>query len=356
MSRYYIRFISGKYEGGQFDLPEHGSVEIGRGGELDIVLVEDMVSRKHAMLENISGEIFVRDLGSTNGTTVNGERIKETIVQVNDKIGVGASVLLLCEHPQAISTPQSLSAQDEILELSDATESLPIEQFSENALRQQETSFVTQLSDLERHLSEEDSSVDLSIVAVSHLPIPNEGSFLTLETDLPQLLQQLFTSKVSGQLHLYEEENPKELFATIHISQGQLLDRALYENIFLNPKKQFFRLFHQNLAEFTWESNQNIIEEAVFMSDDSEHLLQDALFHANEFKKLSHILPEPEDRILPLRPMKNELSSLHEDELKIFQLVYNLGFFQSVLDQSPYSDLASAKAIKRLIDEEFIRF
>jgi hypothetical protein len=50
-----LRFVAGKYEGGEFRLPAEGEVIIGRGAELPVVLAEDMVSRKHARL-TIQGE------------------------------------------------------------------------------------------------------------------------------------------------------------------------------------------------------------------------------------------------------------------------------------------------------------
>ena len=40
-----LRFVAGKYEGGEFRLPAEGEVLIGRGAELPVVLAEDMVSR-----------------------------------------------------------------------------------------------------------------------------------------------------------------------------------------------------------------------------------------------------------------------------------------------------------------------
>ena len=47
---YALKFISGKYQGGEFPLKPNKQVVIGRSSELDMVLVEDMVSRKHAKI------------------------------------------------------------------------------------------------------------------------------------------------------------------------------------------------------------------------------------------------------------------------------------------------------------------
>ncbi len=52
-----------------------GCVGVGRGDDNEIVLLDDHVSRRHATLQLDQGIIWLRDLGSANGTFVNGERI-----------------------------------------------------------------------------------------------------------------------------------------------------------------------------------------------------------------------------------------------------------------------------------------
>jgi FHA domain-containing protein len=57
-------------------LPLTGEVTVGRGGGCGLVLTDDSyVSQLHARLYQRNGESYVEDLGSTNGTYVNGERI-----------------------------------------------------------------------------------------------------------------------------------------------------------------------------------------------------------------------------------------------------------------------------------------
>mgnify|MGYP000878147909 CR=1 FL=1 len=67
---YALKFISGKYQGGEFPLPEEGEIVIGRSSDLDMVLVEDMVSRRHAKISSTDAEVYIQDMGSTNGTFV----------------------------------------------------------------------------------------------------------------------------------------------------------------------------------------------------------------------------------------------------------------------------------------------
>ena len=88
-----LRFIAGKYQGGEFPLRMEREIIVGRSSELDMVLVEDMVSRKHAKISTSNGQIVIMDLGSTNGTFVNGEKIKKTRLKEGDRILIGTSIL-----------------------------------------------------------------------------------------------------------------------------------------------------------------------------------------------------------------------------------------------------------------------
>ena len=54
------------------------------------------------------------------------------------------------------------------------------------------------------------------------------------------------------------------------------------------------------------------------------------------------------------KPLRAQLSSLQQDELEVFQLIFNNGFFLSVLDESPYSDLRTAQVVKKLLVEEYV--
>ena len=88
-----LRFISGKYQGGQFPLEEGKLVRVGRSSGLEMVLVEEMVSRHHASLILTDGKLHIHDLGSTNGTFVNGERVTKAVVAQNDRILIGSNIL-----------------------------------------------------------------------------------------------------------------------------------------------------------------------------------------------------------------------------------------------------------------------
>jgi uncharacterized protein YraI len=89
---------------------------IGRAQDNDVVLDDPQVSRYHAHLMRHGDEIIIEDLGSTNGTLVNGRRISGPhVLQPSETIAVGASVFSV-EGFAAPSTvgmlPQTLTARD----------------------------------------------------------------------------------------------------------------------------------------------------------------------------------------------------------------------------------------------------
>lgn len=70
------------------------SVKIGRDPANDIVINEPRVSRHHAIITvSDSGEYEVKDLNSSNGTYVNGQRIGTTILRPGDQLQVAASMV-----------------------------------------------------------------------------------------------------------------------------------------------------------------------------------------------------------------------------------------------------------------------
>jgi two-component system, cell cycle response regulator len=69
------------------------AIDVGRGSTAGLILDADSVSRKHARIERFGGGHKIVDLGSTNGTYVNGVRTKEQILKDGDRIGIGKALL-----------------------------------------------------------------------------------------------------------------------------------------------------------------------------------------------------------------------------------------------------------------------
>jgi len=71
---------------------------IGRSSECDITLADSNVSRRHAEIRRIGDGYSLVDLGSTNGTEVNGQRIQETALMSGDVISVGTTEITFERH------------------------------------------------------------------------------------------------------------------------------------------------------------------------------------------------------------------------------------------------------------------
>jgi hypothetical protein len=68
---------------------------IGRAPDNVLVLADPGVSRHHGRLQGRSGLLVYRDLGSTNGSTVNGVAIDEVVLGPGDRIALGATTLIV---------------------------------------------------------------------------------------------------------------------------------------------------------------------------------------------------------------------------------------------------------------------
>ena len=71
------------------------SRHIGRGPECELVLHDSRVSRRHARLAGRDGVLVLTDLGSTNGTMVNGHRVTEVVLGAGDRIELGETSLVV---------------------------------------------------------------------------------------------------------------------------------------------------------------------------------------------------------------------------------------------------------------------
>lgn len=90
---------------------------VGRDDTEDIQIYDQGVSRKHAEIFRVGEMYFIRDLGSKNGTYVNGERISEELLRAGDTIRIGAAILEF-EESSSIEegVPQPKKLQVEVSE------------------------------------------------------------------------------------------------------------------------------------------------------------------------------------------------------------------------------------------------
>lgn len=71
-----------------------GTVTLGRGKGADIRIQGDGISRQHARLQSVGDSVMFEDLGSTNGSFVNGEKVSKCKLGDGDKVQLGSSTIL----------------------------------------------------------------------------------------------------------------------------------------------------------------------------------------------------------------------------------------------------------------------
>jgi anti-anti-sigma factor len=85
-------------------------VTIGRARDNTIAIASSAVSRYHARIEVVADGHVLTDLGSLNGTYINGERIKRVLLSDNDRIEIGQYTIVFKEGSAAAPQPATRSA------------------------------------------------------------------------------------------------------------------------------------------------------------------------------------------------------------------------------------------------------
>ncbi len=86
LPKFVLRGVSGAYFGKTY--PLRGSTIIGRHSECHICVNADGISRKHVQIDADPNGLKVKDLGSSNGTFVNGKKIDECDLKVGDELKI----------------------------------------------------------------------------------------------------------------------------------------------------------------------------------------------------------------------------------------------------------------------------
>ena len=298
---YALRFISGKYQGGLFPLAPDREIVIGRSSDLDMVLVEDMVSRKHAKITTQAAQIVITDMGSTNGTFVNGEKVRKTRLKEGDRILIGTSILKV-----VASGPDQVSQ-------SEAREQL-------QAVRSENKGGSSMSGTLE-------------------------------EVPIPDLLQLFATSKRTGVLHI---KSPLG-YGKIYLRNGNIFYSSIDDDHDLGPMKSLCRMVGWEEGAFEFGPPEEDAEFMLELEDSTESLLMEALRQLDEFRRIAPNLPQPHDNLTIPRPLDPPLSALKGAELDVFQLVLNEGLTQHVFDRSPGTDYETAAALMSLVSQGYVQ-
>jgi Domain of unknown function (DUF4388)/FHA domain len=298
---FVLRFISGKYQGGEFPVALEKPIIIGRSSDLEMVLVEDMVSRKHARISMQGDQIWIEDLGSTNGTFVNGEKIKRTLLKEGDRVLIGTSILKL------VSGDAPRDSLDPKRELESVAQSRRTSQ--------------------QRTMS---GSIE--------------------EVPLPDLLQLFGTSKKSGVLVIRTEDDVGRIF----LKKGVVAFALINDLDDVQPLKSLYRMLTWQKGLFDLDPP----EEREFQGElhlSVQELLMEGMRHLDELNRLRQDLPELSGRLAVFAPLIPPLRDLKPAELDVLQLAHNYGEFETVLNKSLATDLETAQIVHKLLKSSYLR-
>jgi pSer/pThr/pTyr-binding forkhead associated (FHA) protein len=103
-------FRNGPYAGKALQLPTGKTITVGRNRDLELPLPDLRLSRRHCQLEYRQDGFVVRDLDSTNGTFLNGERLQgEKALRHLDLVVIGDTEMEFQRSEEHTSELQSLS-------------------------------------------------------------------------------------------------------------------------------------------------------------------------------------------------------------------------------------------------------
>jgi len=290
-------FISGKYEGGVFPIEANTEVLIGRESSLHMVLIEELVSRRHARFTAHGGHFSIEDLGSTNGTYVNGKEVEGTVtLEVGDRILVGTSILVLTR------------SDDPRVRSSARTHDTP-------------------------QREQPDSKHTITGMLAGRLG----------QITLPDILQILAQTRRTGQLSV---QGPREQSGWIRVADGRVLDVRLHEHPDMSPQRAFTRMI-------SWEQGGFVLD--ALPSDADRHamdepmgaMVMEAMRQLDELALARRALP-PSSARLTLGP------ACTPEHLEVLRIVASCGSIDEVLDRARGDDVRTAQIIGELMQSGLV--
>lgn len=282
-------------------------VVIGRSSELDMVLVEDMVSRRHARITTFSGEIFIEDFGSTNGTFVNGEKVTKARLKEGDRILVGTNIIKLVHR--------------------DSTN-------SESGVQ----------------VGSPDGGRAGAGGRTMGATLTGSISGLIEEVPLPDLLQLFSTSKKSGVLAIHMDARVAKVF----LREGRVRFAMVDDDREVDPYKVFYRVLGWDHGMFSLDApSDETFENEI--NDSIEALMMEGMRIQDEVRNLGPDVPSFGDDLVVNKPLVPPLHSLTPELLDTLQLVFNYGTVSAVLNKSMSGDLETMQNIVYLIRNDYVQ-
>ena len=263
-----------------------------------------MVSRRHAKIVSTGDALNIEDLGSTNGTFVNGEKVRRARLKEGDRVLIGTSIVRVAVTEAVAGSGESREAEAR----------------SRMQAAAQRTATVKTMS----------GTID--------------------EVPLVDLLQLFATSKKSGVLVITRDPYLGKVF----LRKGQVVFATINESAEIGPLKAIYRMLAWDTGFFELQPpDEREFDKEIDLS--TEGVLMEGMRQLDETRRVLSTLPGGGARLSLALPLQPPLKDLDERELTMLQAVMNAGRLDAALDRVPYTDLEGSELTAKLLARQYLR-
>ena len=264
-----------------------------------MVLVEDMVSRSHAKIIVAGDKVTIQDLGSTNGTFVNGERVDRMTLTDGDRVLIGTSIIKLVTN-EGPPVPQQA----------------PKKRLEEVAAGRR-TNQVRSMS----------GTID--------------------EVPLPDLLQLFGSSRKTGMLVVKTDTDTGK----VYLERGSIVYAAINESDVLGVEKALHRILAWRHGSFYMEPLERI-DIPVRVELSTEAALMEGMRILDEINRFE--LPLMRSSLSLPKPLRGKLRELSAEQLDVLQAAMAQSQLEAVFNNCPLEDVDIAAALSVLLKRGFL--
>lgn len=256
----YLMLEKGVIEERFFHLEER--LTIGRRPSNDVHLTDPSVSRQHAVVYLSEGSAVVEDLGSTNGTFVNGERVKKTSIFNGDTLRVGNVIFRFVQ--EEVKPSHSLLTTTQELPESDITVS-----FEDKGLPSRSRRLTEAISKVPLFFNLEEEEV-INISRAAHLVVFDRGRTIIQEGDRGKSVYVILDGRV--RVFTYDQQGKEVVLA--YLSEDQFFGEIAF--LRGTPRTATVQALQETLlCEISFKAMREILERRPTIKEQLERYCQE---------------------------------------------------------------------------------
>jgi hypothetical protein len=378
---YALQIIEGRLSGTIYDLPPNREFVLGRASQLEIVIDEDMVSRRHAKINTYHDGVVIQDLNSTNGTLVNQQQISGGHrLNLNDEITIGSCVIRVIANQSQDDHQASYANQNQYYNnaapiqptapvnksftIVNQSSPYPQPNYNQNPVSQQ------QIAPNYQHTSVPNQYNPPPAYPQPNYAMPNnhfsqstapkakprveQGEFPSIEfSDTISMMQKLVERRHDGLLEISDNE---EREAYVYFRSGNLYFASLEnQEQMLHPNQALLQLACWTSGKYKIKPLATLPSFEIELSGDSRALLDQVKKESQHYRNLRSQLPPLQNQLQLVLPLDSALSVLSEIELNILQLCINGMNIGNVIHYHPNGDLEGIQCLIKLIETRYLK-